>query len=215
MQNCSIRDNTIILNVDGWQAYGAKGGHCHGISIAQAGNSDAETWNLDVTNNQISYTNYGDARNSLIDAYSAGIYYDRWNWQSNTIGAPSGSLHFINNSIDHSVGNGFYFRAAIRGMRISGNTVIDPAAGPASLWDGWKAALFLVGPQSDVEVSNNRFVDDRAIRKIPFGIYAANDNHGYCIALDNILIDGDGHNLAVALLQRDSEVGNRDVIPGT
>jgi hypothetical protein len=40
MQNCSIRDSTIILNVDGWQAYAAKGGHCHGISIAQAGNSD-------------------------------------------------------------------------------------------------------------------------------------------------------------------------------
>jgi Pectate lyase superfamily protein len=211
MQNCSIRDNTITLNVDGWQAYGGKGGHCHGISIAQAGNSDAEVRNLDVTNNRISYTNYGGNRDSLIDAYSAGIYYDRWNWQSNAIGASSSSLRFLNNIVDHPVGNGFYFRAAIREMQISGNTVVDPAAGPASLWDGWKAALFFVGPQSDLEVNSNRFVDDRAVRKISYGIYAANDNYGYGIARGNILVDGSGGSLAVPLLQRDGEVGTWDV----
>jgi hypothetical protein len=213
MQNCSIRGNTIILNVDGWKAYGGKGGHCHGVSIAQIGNLDAEAWNLEVTNNQISYTNYGGTRDSLIDAYSNGICYDRWNFENNTVGVRSGGLRFLNNTIDHPIGNGLYFRGAISGMLISGNTVIDPAAGPASFWEGWKAPLFLVGPQSDLEVSNNRFVDDRAIRKIPYGIYAANDNYGYCIARGNILIDGNGQNLSIPLLQRNSKVGNWDIQP--
>jgi hypothetical protein len=179
MQDCSIRDNTITLNVDGWQAYGGKGGHCHGISTASEGNLDAEVWNLDVTNNHISYTNYTGVRDALVDAYSAGIYYDRWNWQSNNIGNPSSSLRFLNNTIDHPLGNGLYFRAAMKGVEISGNTVIDPAAGPASFWDGWKTALFFFGPESDLNISNNRFVDDRVSRKMPYGICGANDNYGH------------------------------------
>lgn len=213
MQNCSIRNNTIILNVDGWQAYFSKGGRCQGISIAQTGNSDAEAWNLEVANNQIMYTNYGGARNILIDAYSAGIYYDRWNWQSDSIGASSGDLRFLNNTIDHPIGNGFYFRGVIRGMRICGNAVIDPGAGSTSLPAPFTAGLFLAGPQSDLEVSDNRFVDDRAVPKISYGIHAANDSHGYCVARDNTLIDGNGNNLTVPLLQRDSKVGNWDVKP--
>jgi Pectate lyase superfamily protein len=214
MQSCSIRQNTIVLNVDAWQAYGGKDSHCHGISIAQTGNSDAEIWDLDITSNQISYTHYGGTRDSLIDAYSSGICYDRWNWQGNTIGVRSGRLRFLNNTIDHPMGNGFYFRANVRGMQISGNIIIDPAAGAGSFWEGWKAALFFVGPESDLEVSKNRFVDDRAARKIPYGIYAANNNHGYCIARDNLLVDGDSHELTTPLLERDSKVGNWTVIPG-
>jgi hypothetical protein len=212
MQNCLIQNNTITLNVDGWQALG--GGLCHGITIAQEGNSDAETWNLSVTNNHIRYTNYKGSRDALIDAYSAGIYYDRWNFQSNTVGAASKGLHFLNNTIDHPLGNGFYFRAAVRGLEISGNTVIDPAAGPASFWEGWKAALFFVGPQSDLNVSNNRFVDDRAWRKMPYGIYAVNDNYGYCVARANSLVGESARNLAVPLLKRDRGVGSWDLNSG-
>ena len=50
-------------------------------------------------------------------------------------------------------------------MEISGNTVIDPAVGPGSFWDGWKTALFFVGLQSDLNISNNRFLDDWVSRK--------------------------------------------------
>jgi Pectate lyase superfamily protein len=213
MQNCSIRDNTIRLNVDGWQAYRGKGGHSNGILIAQEGNSDAEVWNLEVANNRISYTNYNGIRDALIDAYSAGIYYDRWNWQSNNVGSSSGSMRFLNNTIDHPLGNGLYFRAAMKGVEISNNIVIDPAAGKASFWDGWKAGLFLIGPQSDLNVSNNRFVDDRVSRKMPYGIYAANDIYGSCIDRGNTLVDASGGNLAIPLLQRDSGVGSWDQNP--
>jgi hypothetical protein len=171
MQNCLIRDNTITLNVDGWQAYGGKGGHCHGISIAQLGNADAENWDLEVTNNHIKYTNYQGTRDALDDAYSAGIYYDRYNFQSNTIGAGSSRLRFLQNTIDHPLGNGLYFRAAVKKVEISANTIIDPAAGPASFWDGWKAGLFFAGKASDLDVSNNRFVDDRDSPKMPYGIF--------------------------------------------
>jgi hypothetical protein len=213
MQNCSIRDNTITLNVDGWQAYRGKGGHCNGILIAQDGNSDAEVWNLDVANNRISYTNYNGVRDALIDAYSAGISYDRWNWQSNNIGSSSGRVHFLNNTIRHPLGNGLYFRAAMNGVEISNNIVIDPAAGKASFWDGWKAALFLIGPQSDLNVSNNRFVDDRVPRKMPYGIYGANDISGSCIGWGNSLVDAGGGNLGIPLLQRDSGVGSWNLNP--
>lgn len=213
MQKCTIRDNTITLNVDGWQAYGGKGGHCNGITIAREGNVDAENWNLNVTNNRIIYTNYSGTRPALTDAYSAGICYDRWNWQNNTIGADSIRLRFLNNTIDHPLGNGFYFRAAIREMEISGNTVIDPAAGPASFWDGWKAALFLFGLQSDLDVNNNRFVDDRASPKMPYGIFAINDNCERCMARDNSLENGSGRSFRVPLLQQDSGVGSWDPKP--
>jgi hypothetical protein len=207
MRDCLIRDNTIILNVDGWREYGGKGGHCHGISIASEGNLDAEVCNLDVANNHISYINYRRARDPLTDAYSAGIYYDRLNWQYKTIGAFSRNLRFLNNTIDHPLGNGFYFRAAMNGIEISGNTVIDPAAGPGSFWVGWKTAIFLVGPQSGLMIRNNRFVDDRISKKMPCGIYGANEKHGYFIIQSNSLVDGTGNNLAIPLFQ-DAGVGS-------
>lgn len=211
MQNCSIRDNTIILNVDGWQAYVGKGGHCTGISIGRGGNMDAEIRNLEVADNHISYLNYNGARDTMDDAYSAGICYDRWNLQRDTIGAESDRLRFANNTIDHPLGNGFFFRALIKGLEISGNTVIDAAAGPTTLWDGWRAALFFMGPESDVDVINNRFVDNRPSPRMPCGIYAINDNFGYCDASGNRLIDRGEADLSLPMLRRDKGAGNWNI----
>jgi hypothetical protein len=214
MQDCTISGNTITLNVNGWQFTIGNGNQCHGISIEREGNLDAQVRNLNVTNNHIYYTNYNGTRDPLIDAYSSGIYYDRDNWQKSTIGVSSKNLFFNNNTIDHPLGNGFYFRCDMSEVEISSNTVTDPAAGPASFWDGWKAAMFFVGPTTDLSVSGNKIVDDRASGNIPYGLFAINDNCGYCIARGNRLVDGNGNDLCVPLLHRESGLGSWDVRPG-
>jgi hypothetical protein len=131
--------------------------------------------------------------------------------QRHSTGAGSGQLRFLNNRIYHSIGNGLYFRAAMKAVKISGNIVVDPAAGPALFWVGWKAAIFIAGPTTDLDISGNRLVDDRIPIKIPYGIYGMNDITGSCTAIGNSLIDGSGHSIRAQMLQRDGGIGSWDL----
>ena len=209
--NCSIHDNDIRINVDGWSSYPGGAGYPNGITFAQDGPSDRDAYNINLVSNSISYSNYGSTVRSVEDdQYGAGIRIDRRTYAGG-VGRVVGNLRIQNNMISHPLGNGIYLSAPLTiSGEISGNTILDPGSSPKGLYEAFLAPLFVGAFTVNLQVTNNTFQDDRSPVIIPYGIYAVNDVYGYCTATGNRFIDGFGNNLNLNVVNRVSGIGSWD-----
>lgn len=184
--NCSVTNNSISLDLNGWQNLVSSGGsYANGINVAQQNANDASMFNVDICKNTVTYTNFAGTRS--YDRYSSGIAFNR----NDSVGGDTQvtNLHINSNTINNGPAMGIYVNASINGLEIADNQIKNIGQN-SSLWDGFRSGILLTGTQSNLSVSKNTFTDNQSIQTTKNSIYAYNDVSGTCVEYENTFNSG-------------------------
>ncbi len=201
MRDIVIADNTFRLDVGGWQvAPLGRDTIFAAVRLQQQGENDRQLQNVQITGNEIRFVNIAGTGHETGDRYSAGIHYNR-GWVSSTNNLTTG-LRISGNTVIDPPGMGIYVNAPVKDGEISGNTITNPGSSAgAKAWTGWQSGIFLQGRLEAFRVLNNRFsgVD------LKQGIYAINTVVGENLHVGNT-VAGSG----VPVFVRGKEDGTGD-----
>lgn len=131
--------------------------------------SNLHVENLDIHHNQVHVKPYSLAAN-IDEGIAAGVVL----WRTVTPDGPDINVRVSDNTFVNLPGPGVRISGDTRGLRVRGNTIIDPGGtNHGSTPAPFKVGVFMAGTQTDCEVADNLIVDTRATHKITDGVYAA------------------------------------------
>jgi len=179
LSNCMIINNKIILNINDWSELW---GDEPNIGISLEPNSDAPISDLNIINNQITFTNFsGTGRRS--DSLSNGITL----WRDATPNIEIAKLRIIGNTITNSLAAGIYISTPIKSGEISENLIINPGQVQDYFHEDYRAAIILDGMFENIKINKNLLRDNQVHNTMTGGIYWFGDCVANCQAKGNIL----------------------------
>jgi hypothetical protein len=181
-----VASNTIEVDYDAW--YGSAGLHS---GIAMDRSNGVGVKNLSIVDNIIRFLPFTNP-SQVGDFSASGVQYYR---SPALTGITDENIVISRNLITGSPGAGIYMqpKAVIKGLRIEGNTIINPAFDGGALYNSSnRTGIKLSSTQDrldDVRINGNTIIDDRATAVLTTGI----DMQNVAVpvtnaeALDNVL----------------------------
>ena len=179
ISNCTIANNKISLNVDGWRELW---GNTPSTGITLEPNSDAPIKNLNIFENEISYTNLSDDSRET-DTIASGIRL----WRNQFPNVISENISVVGNKITNSLASGIYVSMPIDGGEISKNSVLNPGQSNGSFSNGYRASIIIGRSIKDVDLKNNLLNDDQTVNTMKQGIVLYGECEGSCVVSGNTL----------------------------
>jgi len=179
MKNIRIRDNDITVDVQSWRGVPVGGGGVQdnlgtaGIVWVDSG-LDTALEDLDVINNHIRSVNIGTPPLNFSSLHN-GI---RFHIPANV--APGSRIRILDNLIENPPAAGLYFDRPLRGVLVSGNTVINPGSSEGGLQVGDARGIRVAGQTRDFYILDNAFIDDHPAPRMAGGIYELSSNLNNC-----------------------------------
>lgn len=180
ISNCTIANNKINLNVDGWRELW---GDVPSTGIALEPNSDAPIENLNILNNEISYATNSSESSRETDTIASGIRL----WRNQFPNVKSENVRVVGNKITNTLASGIYISMPIDGGEISENLIINPGQSNGNFSDGYRAAVIVGGNIEDIDLKNNSLVDNQTTNTMRDGIVLYQYCQGECTASGNTL----------------------------
>ena len=162
LENCTIANNKISLNVNDWRRLWED---APSTGIQLEANSDAPLKNLNIFNNQISFTNFSGAGRPS-DSLATGISLGR-NAAPTVV---SENINISRNKIENSLAAGIYISMPIKQGDISQNTILNPGQGSGDFHEAYKSGIIASGVFEDVQVNENSLIDNQKNNTIKMGI---------------------------------------------
>jgi hypothetical protein len=179
LENCTIANNKISLNVNDWRRLWDD---APSTGIQLEANSDAPLKNLNIFNNQISFTNFSGAGRPS-DGLATGINL----WRNAAPTLLSENINIARNKIENSLAAGIYISMPIKQGDISQNTILNPGQGSGDFHDAYKSGIIASGVFEDVQVNENYLIDNQKNNTIKMGILLEAKCVGNCKAKGNDL----------------------------
>ena len=180
ISNCTIENNQINLNVNGWRDLW---GDIPSTGITLEPNSDAPIENLNILNNEISYATNSSEISRETDKLSSGIRL----WRNQSPNVKSENIRIVGNRITNSLASGIYISMPIDGGEISENLIINPGQSNGNFSDGYRAAIIVGGNIEDIDLKNNSLVDNQSANTLKGGIVLYDKCGGDCNISGNTL----------------------------
>ena len=173
LSNVTIRDNSVEVNVDGWNGFFDGEGRA-GIASSYGDDSPGQVNGLDIINNTITFTNYASTSRPN-DWYINGIQL-----RGTASQGPYSNVQILDNHIDHALGAGIYLDQNMSNVDISGNIITDPGSSPqgAAIGNDNLSAIYLSSALRNTHIFDNIFIDDRTINAMQYGILAETNLNG-------------------------------------
>ena len=162
LENCTIANNKISLNVNDWRRLWEDS---PSTGIMLEANSDGPLKNLNIFNNQISFTNFSGAGRPS-DSLATGINL----WRNAAPTVVSENINISRNKIENSLAAGIYISMPIKQGDISQNTILNPGQGSGDFHDDYKSGIIASGVFEDVQVNENYLIDNQKNNTIKMGI---------------------------------------------
>ncbi len=170
LENCTIANNKISLNINDWRRLW---GDVPSTGIKLDANSDAPLTNLNIFNNQISFTNFSGAGRPT-DRLATGISL----WRNAAPTVVSENINILRNTVENSLAAGIYISMPIKQGRISQNTILNPGQSSGYFHDDYKSGIIASGVFKDFQVNENYLIDSQKKNTIKMGIILL----GKCVA---------------------------------
>ena len=179
IENCTIANNKLSLNINDWRRLR---GNVPSTGIKLEANSDAPLTNLNIFNNQISFTNFSGA-GRFTDSLANGISL----WRNAAPTVVSENINISRNTIENSLGAGIYISMPIKQGDISQNTILNPGQSSGYFHDDYKSGIIASGVFKDFQFNDNYFSDSPKINSIKRGIILLGKCVANCNAKGNYL----------------------------
>ncbi|MEA5567722.1 glycosyl hydrolase family 28-related protein [Anabaena sp. UHCC 0399] len=162
LDNILISDNKITLNIDGWRKLW---GETPSSGISLEPSSDAPFTNLNIVNNEISFTNFikkGNASDSLANGVRI--------WRSDFPNIESQNILISGNNIKNSLAAGIYISTPINRGEISQNIIVNPGRSNGDFHNDYRAAVIIDGVFDRVNINENFLADHQTNNTLKGGI---------------------------------------------
>jgi hypothetical protein len=179
LANCVIANNKITLNINDW---GKLWGNTSSAGIWLHPQSDAPIQNMNIVNNQITFTNF-TGQGSTEDKLGNGIRL----WRYSSPNVITENIRISGNKIKNSLAAGIYISMPIKKGEISQNTIVNPGQSKSSFHDDYRAAIIVDGIFNDVKVNENLLVDNQISNTMKGGIIWFSNCEAKCEAKRNSL----------------------------
>jgi hypothetical protein len=179
LENCTISNNKFSLNINDWRRLR---GDVPSTGIKLEANSDAPLTNLNIFNNQISFTNFSGAGRPT-DRLASGISL----WRNAAPTVVSENINISRNTIENSLGAGIYISMPIKQGDISQNTILNPGQSSGYFHDDYKSGIMATGVFKDFQVNENYLIDSQKNNTIKRGIILLGKCLANCNAKGNYL----------------------------
>ena len=162
LENITIDRNQIGLDVLAWRRLW---GDAPSQGIALEPNSNAPIRALNITDNDITFQNFGD-RGRRSDALAAGVTL----WRSNSSEVPFQNVVIAHNQISSSLAAGLYVGVPIQTLEIAQNTILNAGQGRYSYHPHYRSGMILGDGQSAMQVHGNQLIDNQTQPTMSVGI---------------------------------------------
>lgn len=187
LRDVTIKQNNILVNVDGWYNVPTGGGGVQN-SLGNAGvlyaNPTGGADNIRIEGNSITFTNFTTNTGRAYEYYNCGIRFS-----DNGYAPTQTNLNIIGNTINDAPGNAIYLEWPLNGADVSFNIINRPGRG-YNLTDPNKYAMLVNGTVYAVRVHDNQFNDNQAMPTIKGGIYEEGNCQGLCYYYNNTFSTG-------------------------
>ena len=179
LQYCTIRDNTVTLDIAGWTGFFDTGGR-QGITMVAEATNQGKIDHLDIINNTITFTNYASTSGPR-DFFCCGIFFNSYTGSPNFT-----NIRILNNHINHSLGAGIFIDWDMNNLEISGNVITNPGSSPVyHFGNDNQSAIRIANNMQNLRIEGNSFIDDRTTASMVYGIWEATNNLGNSTYFNN------------------------------
>ncbi len=179
LSNCMIANNTITLNVNAWRKLW---GYTSSTGIWLMPRSDAPIQNLNIVDNQITFTNFGGEGN-VKDNLANGI--NLWRYSSPNV--VTENIRISRNKIINPLAAGIYISMPIKNGEILQNVIVNPGQSKGSFHDAYRAAIIADGIFNNVKINDNLLVDNQKVNTMKAGILWSINCEAQCEVKGNVL----------------------------
>jgi hypothetical protein len=172
LANVTIRNNQISIDVNGWRNFFAQEPRS-GITFEP--NRNAPIRNLDIANNNISFSN-STGVDSQSDYFASGITL----WKHSNPNVSVQDIQIRNNRIQNTPGPGIFFDSPVQRAQIVNNQIINPGRSQNSLDDIYRSAIYLANRVSGIQINDNTLVDNQSQSTMKFGVVNQANCSGGC-----------------------------------